>query len=93
MTAEQYAKIRDAEEKKKASNYDYNVKKAGKFLGYDEFYMKRGTEVGGSWMKAPGKGHRFAKTKYDWGGQDLPTKGWKDAVGSVLNTGKKAPKK
>lgn len=64
LTAAQYQKIRDAEDKKKASNYEKNVKKAGKFLDYTEFYTKRGTDVSQDWIKSPGRGHTFAKTKY-----------------------------
>lgn len=71
MTQAQYQKIRDQEDAKKGANYQRNVAKAGKFIDYTDFYLKRGTEVGGSWMKAAGKGHTFAKTKYDFsGGKD-----------------------
>lgn len=71
LTAEQYKKIRAAEQKKKDANYQKNVSKAFKFTDYTEWYKKRGTEEGGSWMNAPGKGHTFAKTKYDYsGGKD-----------------------
>ena len=66
LTADQYQKIRDQESAKKEANYQRNVAKAGKFLGYDEFYLKRGTSTDFSWKKG-GNGHRFAKTKYDWG--------------------------
>eukprot|EP00551_Chaetoceros_affinis_P012681 CAMPEP_0203663896 /NCGR_PEP_ID=MMETSP0090-20130426/1396_1 /ASSEMBLY_ACC=CAM_ASM_001088 /TAXON_ID=426623 /ORGANISM="Chaetoceros affinis, Strain CCMP159" /LENGTH=158 /DNA_ID=CAMNT_0050526941 /DNA_START=62 /DNA_END=538 /DNA_ORIENTATION=+ len=68
LTAEQYKKIRAAEDKKKADNYQRNVKKAGVFEDYTEFYKKRGTDVGESWFKSPTRGHRMAKTKYDWSG-------------------------
>ncbi len=68
LTAEQYKKIRASEDKKKADNYARNVKKAGIFEDYTEFYKKRGTDVGEAWFKSPTRGHRMAKTKYDWSG-------------------------
>jgi hypothetical protein len=90
LSKAQYDSIRKKEAAKKASNYDRNVKKAGKFQGFDQFYEKRGTAEGGAWLKAPGRGHTFAKTKYDMGA-DLSsnTKGWKDATGSIIGIGKK----
>jgi hypothetical protein len=66
LSKAEYEKVRAADEAKKAKSYQKNVAKAGKFLGFDEFYLKRGTEEGGSWLKAPAKGHRMAKTKYDY---------------------------
>ena len=68
MSADQYNKIRANEIKKKADNYAKNVKKAGVFEDYTEFYLKRGTDVGEKWSKSVTKGHRMAKTKYDWSG-------------------------
>ena len=68
LTAEQYNKVRAAETKKKADNYARNVKKAGVFEDYTEFYKQRGTDVGEAWFKSPTRGHRMAKTKYDWSG-------------------------
>ena len=68
LTAEQYNAIRAESDRKKAANYQKNVAKAGKFLGYDEFYLKRGTDLNGSWKKDVNLGHRMAKTKYDWSG-------------------------
>merc|ERR1712039_111716 len=68
LTAEQYAKIRGADAKKKADNYARNVKKAGVFEDYTEFYKKRGTDISEAWAKSVTKGHRMAKTKYDWSG-------------------------
>merc|ERR1711862_993689 len=63
LTAEQYAKIRGADAKKKA----------GVFGDYTEFYKQRGTDTNESWSKSVTKGHRMAKTKYDWSGsQDNP---------------------
>jgi len=66
LTAAQYNSIRDKEAKKKAANYERNVKKAGKFENFTEFYLKRGTKEGGSWLKAAARGHKMVKTKYDW---------------------------
>lgn len=68
LSAAEYNRIRKAEAEKKDKNYQRNVKKAGKFLGYDEFYMKRGTGLDFSWKKG-GNGHTFAKTKYDYSGK------------------------
>ena len=76
LTAEQFNKIRAADSKKKADNYAKNVKKAGVFEDYTEFYKQRGTDVGESWFKSPTRGHRMAKTKYDWSGEkDKPLYG------------------
>jgi hypothetical protein len=68
LSADQYNKLRAGEAKKKADNYQRNVKKAGVFEDYTEFYKKRGTDVGEGWFKSPTRGHRMAKTKYDWSG-------------------------
>mmetsp|Transcript_56497 Transcript_56497/g.158524 ORF Transcript_56497/g.158524 Transcript_56497/m.158524 type:complete len:153 (-) Transcript_56497:214-672(-) len=65
MSAAQYQKIRDQEDAKKAANYQRNVKKAGVFEDYTEFYKKRGTDTSQAWAKSPTKGHRMAKLKYD----------------------------
>jgi hypothetical protein len=67
LTLAQYQKVRAADEAKKDSNYKKNVSKAFKFQNFDEFYAKRGTDVNGKWMNAPGKGHTFTKTKYNFG--------------------------
>ena len=66
LTKAQYEKIRSDADKKKAANYERNVKKAFKFQDYTDFYMKRGSDENGSWMKLPNRGHDMAKTKYDW---------------------------
>lgn len=68
LTKAQYEKIRAEDAKKKASNYEKNVKKAFKYQDFDQFYLKRGTQEGGAWLKAAGRGHTFAKTKYDYSG-------------------------
>ena len=65
----QYEKIRGEQDKKKDANYQRNVKKAGIFSDYTEFYTKRGSGENGSWLKLPNRGHDMAKTKYDWSGE------------------------
>merc|ERR1712083_777554 len=62
LTAAEYEKVRNGDAAKKAANYQRNVKKAGVFEDYTEFYTKRGTDTGESWNKGPTKGHRMAKT-------------------------------
>lgn len=69
LTKAQYEAIRKAEVEKKNANYQKNVAKAGKFLDYTDFYLARGTEEGGAWYNAPNRGHRMAKTKFDWSGE------------------------
>ena len=69
LTKAQYEKIRSDENSKKANNYQKNVAKAGVFQDYTKFYMKRGSDENGSWMKLPNRGHDMAKTKYDWPGE------------------------
>ena len=69
--AAEYAKIRARDEKKKADNYQKNVQKAFKFEDFTQFYLKRGTSEGGNWLKAPARGHRMAKTKYDYSGDKI----------------------
>lgn len=69
LTKAQYEKIRADEDAKKNANYQRNVKKAGVFQDYTAFYMKRGSDEGGSWLNLPNRGHDMAKTKYDWSGE------------------------
>mmetsp|Transcript_3793 Transcript_3793/g.8155 ORF Transcript_3793/g.8155 Transcript_3793/m.8155 type:complete len:163 (-) Transcript_3793:237-725(-) len=75
LTKEQYEKVRAEEASKKAANYQKNVAKAGKFIDFTEWYAQRGTDLNQSWFNAPNKGHRMAKTKFDWSGEknDAPT--------------------
>lgn len=73
LTRAQYEKIRASDKSKADSNYQRNVAKAGKFQDFDQFYLKRGTSEGGNWLKAPGRGHTFAKTKYDFEGTGSPS--------------------
>lgn len=89
LTLAQYQKIRDADAAKAKNNYEKNVKKAFKFQSFDDFYNKRGTAEGGAWLSAPGRGHTFTKTKYDYSGAKDETKGWKDAMGEVFGNKKK----
>jgi len=81
LTKEQYANLRKKEQKQKEENYKYNVKKAGVFQDYTDFYTKRGTDVSDAWSKSVTNGHTMAKTKYDWSGDtgDL-TKGFESFV-------------
>lgn len=69
LSKAQYEKIRKDADAKKAANYQKNVAKAGVFIDYTDFYLKRGTKENGDWMKLPNLGHRMAKTKYDWSGE------------------------
>lgn len=69
LTKAQYEKIRSNADKKKDANYQKNVAKAGVFLDYTDFYLARGSDENGSWMKLPNLGHRMAKTKFDWSGE------------------------
>jgi hypothetical protein len=68
LSKAEYEKIRTKDLAKKDNNYKKAVANAGKFADFDRFYEKRGTDVGGSWLKAPGRGHTFTKTKYDYSG-------------------------
>lgn len=68
LTREEFDKVRKGEAAKKKSNYERNVKKAGVFEDYTEFYIKRGTDTKSNWKKDVNLGHRMAKTKYDWSG-------------------------
>merc|ERR1711865_453387 len=67
MTQREYTKMRFDEKAKKDANYQRNVKKAGIFTDYTDFYLKRGTDVKDDWYGVT-NGHDMAKTKYDWSG-------------------------
>mmetsp|Transcript_1417 Transcript_1417/g.3138 ORF Transcript_1417/g.3138 Transcript_1417/m.3138 type:complete len:164 (-) Transcript_1417:98-589(-) len=70
LSAAEYQKFRETEAKKKRDNYERNVKKAGVFTDYTDFYLKRGTDTSQAWAKNKNTlGHTFAKTKYDWSGK------------------------
>mmetsp|Transcript_17923 Transcript_17923/g.32462 ORF Transcript_17923/g.32462 Transcript_17923/m.32462 type:complete len:164 (-) Transcript_17923:200-691(-) len=71
LTAAQYKKVRDADQGTKDARYAKNVKKAGVFKDYTDFYTKRGTDTKDSWIKSVTRGHDMAKTKYDWSGKTL----------------------
>mmetsp|Transcript_3128 Transcript_3128/g.6789 ORF Transcript_3128/g.6789 Transcript_3128/m.6789 type:complete len:163 (+) Transcript_3128:28-516(+) len=76
LSASEYSAIRDKEAAKKAANYQKNVAKAGKYLDYTKFYKERGTDTNQSWFKSVTRGHRMAKTAYDWSGkQNVSSKG------------------
>jgi len=68
LSAAEYNKFRAAEASKKKARYEANVKKAGVFDDFTEWYAKRGTDVTQNWAKSVTNGHRMAKTKYDWSG-------------------------
>jgi len=73
LTRAQYEKLRKDQVSKKDANYNKNVKKAGVFEDYTEFYTKRGTDTKADWKKSVTLGHRMAKTKFDWSGnKDTP---------------------
>jgi hypothetical protein len=69
LTEEQYNQIRKEAVAKKEANYQRNVKKAGIFENFTEFYKQRGTSEGGAWLKGANRGHKMVKTKYDWSGE------------------------
>ena len=96
LSKAEYEKIRLAEKAKKDAIYQKNVAKAGKFLGFDDFYNKRGTNLDQAWLKSPTKGHLMAKTKYDWSGKkpDAPLyTGVKAAEAAAAAAAKTAAKK
>lgn len=68
LSKSEYEKIRARDAAKKEASYKKNVQKAFKFEDFTQFYLKRGTTEGGNWLKAPARGHRMAKTKFDWSG-------------------------
>jgi hypothetical protein len=70
LTAAQYNKVRAAEVAKKKARYEVNVKKAGIFEDFTEWYTERGTDEGQNWAKTVTNGHRMVKTKYDWTGDE-----------------------
>lgn len=62
LSAAEYSKVRAAEAKKKADRYEKNVKKAGVFQDYTEWYKKRGTDLSQDWKKNKNTlGHTMAK--------------------------------
>ena len=76
LTPEQYKQVRAQEKAKKEAKYAKNASKAGKFEDFTKFYLQRGTSEGGSWLKAPARGHRMVKTKFDWSGKKNDSKGF-----------------
>mmetsp|Transcript_11402 Transcript_11402/g.24734 ORF Transcript_11402/g.24734 Transcript_11402/m.24734 type:complete len:170 (-) Transcript_11402:545-1054(-) len=93
LTKAQYEKIRAENDQKKAANYQKNVAKAGIFQDYTEFYMKRGSEENGSWLKMPNRGHDMAKTKYDWSGETNTAPVWTGIGAGIKKGGAKKGKK
>ena len=97
LTKDQYEKVRAAEVAKKAARYDKNVAKAGKFIDYTEWYIKRGTDTKAEWKNDVNLGHSMAKTKYDWSGltdkplwatTDAPAASKKKAAAAATAKGK-----
>ena len=66
LSAAEYQKIRAADDAKKDANYKKNVAKAGVFEDFTAWYAKRGTDTNQAWAKSATRGHRMAKTKYDF---------------------------
>lgn len=93
LTKAQYEEIRKAEKAKKDAQYQKNVAKAGKFLGFDEFYEKRGTNLDQDWIKSPTKGHLMAKTKYDWSGKKPDAPLWTGVKAAETSAAAKAAAK
>ncbi|CAJ1928185.1 unnamed protein product [Cylindrotheca closterium] len=92
LTADEYNKIRNKEAAKKKANYERNVKKAGIFTDYTDWYIKRGTDQSQKWKKDVTLGHEMAKTKYDW--QDIgDAKRKYRGAAAAEATKKAAPKK
>jgi hypothetical protein len=69
LTKAQYEAVRAKDTAAKKARYQKNVSKAGKFQGYDQFYLKRGTDLNQGWKKSATLGHDMAKTKFDWTGK------------------------
>ena len=68
LSKAEYESIRARDQKKKEENYKKNAAKAGKFLGFTDFYVKRGTDTTDAWIKSATRGHNMVKTKYDYSG-------------------------
>jgi hypothetical protein len=93
LTKAQYEKVRKGEQTKKDANYSKNVKKAGVFMDYTDFYMKRGTDLGAAWKKSVTLGHDMAKTKFDWSGKDVSVNKLPESSNVGRFGGKKVAKK
>jgi len=70
LTKEQYNKVRSSDANAKKQNYSKFMSKVGTTLGFYEFYKNRGTDTSEGWKDKVTSGHVFAKTKYDWQGND-----------------------
>jgi hypothetical protein len=66
LSASQYTSIRNKESAAKDANYKKNVKKAGIFEDFTQFYLDRGTDTSQKWAKSVTNGHRMTKMKYDF---------------------------
>ena len=51
LTQHKRTNARHATRREQDKNYARNVAKAGKFEDYTDFYIKRGTDTSGSWIK------------------------------------------
>jgi hypothetical protein len=69
LSPAQYKAMRDEERADREKKYKEKSAKAFKFLEFNKFYQKRGTNLDGPWVKDPTKGHRMAKFKYDFSGK------------------------
>jgi len=88
LSKSQYESMRKKDSSKKDANYKRNAAKEGKFLDYTKFYLDRGTDFKDDWYSKVTGGHRMAKTKYDWSGeQDLA------GAYTASTKGKDSPKK
>ncbi|EEC48672.1 predicted protein [Phaeodactylum tricornutum CCAP 1055/1] len=80
LSLSEYQKIRQKDVAKRDASYKRNVAKAGKYTDFTDWYVKRGTEEGGGWLKAAGRGHTFAKLKYE----DLSQQKKYDGTGNIF---------
>jgi hypothetical protein len=63
LSAKQYAELRAKEAKKKRDNYERNVKKAGVFVDFTDWYKQRGTDLKQTWKKDRNLGHTMTKVR------------------------------
>lgn len=68
MSKSEYEKIRKSDASKADKKYQEKASNAFKFIDFTKWYVDRGTDEGGNWLKDPTLGHRMAKTKYDYSG-------------------------
>jgi len=65
-----YMKVRNNDDQKKKKQYSKVMSKVGSSTSFYSWYKSRGTDKGDKWLDADGRGHAFAKTKYNWGAED-----------------------